>query len=128
MDKSKIAMIFGQNLKRYLDEKGWSQNELARKMGVTSSIVSAWAKGEKYPRADKQDALCRLFNCERTDLFDEPAVAAQYHIRKEALSLAKQMEEMPDRMPLVKMIFKIPQADLSRVLAMLAIFVKEEEQ
>lgn len=126
MDEKKAAEIFGQNLRRFLDERGWSQNELARKMGVTSATVSDWCRGAKYPRAAKQDILCQLFGCERTDLFDEPEIAAYYHIRREALGLAKRMEEMPNRIILVKLIFQIPEDDLQKVAAMLAIFAKED--
>lgn len=127
MDEKKAAEIFGQNLRRFLNEKGWSQNELARLMGVTSATVSDWCRGAKYPRAAKQDVLCQLFGCERTDLFDEPAVAAFWHIRREALGLAKKMEEMPNRIILIRMIFQIPEEDLQKVAAMLAIFAKEED-
>lgn len=42
--------IFSTNLKRILHEKGLSQNELARRLGVQSGTISKWMTHATYPR------------------------------------------------------------------------------
>jgi transcriptional regulator with XRE-family HTH domain len=45
-----------------------TQAELARKLNVTQSAVSAWEKGDKFPRKDRLRALCKLLDCKVDDL------------------------------------------------------------
>lgn len=49
--------VFAQNLKRYLEMKGLTQLELAEHMGCSSSTVSDWCNGKKYPRVDKMQRI-----------------------------------------------------------------------
>lgn len=41
---------------------GWSQQELAEKLGVTNVAVSQWERGVKQPKLEMREALCDLFN------------------------------------------------------------------
>lgn len=41
---------------------GWSQQELADKLGVTNVAVSQWERGVKQPKMEMREALCDLFN------------------------------------------------------------------
>lgn len=41
--------MFGNNLKKYRQEKGYSQSELARKLYVTRQCISKWEKGVTQP-------------------------------------------------------------------------------
>lgn len=45
-----------------------TQVEVARKLNVTQSAVSAWEKGQKFPRKETLQALCKLYNCKVDDL------------------------------------------------------------
>ena len=42
--------------------KGWSQQTLAEKLGVTNVAVSQWERGVKQPKMEMREALCDLFN------------------------------------------------------------------
>lgn len=42
--------------------KGWSQQMLAEKLGVTNVAVSQWERGAKQPKMEMREALCDLFN------------------------------------------------------------------
>lgn len=42
--------------------RGWSQQELADKLGVTNVAVSQWERGVKHPKMEMREALCDLFN------------------------------------------------------------------
>ena len=41
--------MFGDNLRRYRIEKGFSQNDVAEKLFVTRQCVSKWEKGATQP-------------------------------------------------------------------------------
>lgn len=38
-----------RDLARKLEKKGWSQQELSRRLGVEPAIVSRWMSGERVP-------------------------------------------------------------------------------
>ena len=63
--------VFSQNLRNLMYKKDISQRQLANMIGVSSTIVSDWYNGKKTPRMDKIDAMCKVLNCQRTDLILE---------------------------------------------------------
>lgn len=82
MSETDFNIIFSKNLKRYLLEYDMTQNDLAKKLGVGTSTVSYWCKGEKTPRMDKVDAMCSLFNCKRSDLMSEHLIEVDFSSTK----------------------------------------------
>ena len=66
-----ISEIFSSNLRRMLKEKGATQAELSRYMGISTPTVNNWCKGKIIPLLDKMDALCTFFACEPSDLLRE---------------------------------------------------------
>ena len=55
-------MVFAENLKAYLNSKGYTQLDLATYMNCSSSTVSDWCNGKKYPRVDKM-RIGLVFRC-----------------------------------------------------------------
>ena len=67
--------ILAENITKYMRENGWSQNELARKMGVSPTVVNKWVRQMSRPKNDKIDKMCQLFNIQRSDLLaDKSAI------------------------------------------------------
>lgn len=50
-------------IKEYREKLGLSSKELAERMGVDSTTVSAWESGRILPRAAKLPLLADLFGC-----------------------------------------------------------------
>jgi transcriptional regulator with XRE-family HTH domain len=65
-----IRAIFRDNLNKLFKEKCTTQKALADFLGVSGTTVSDWKKGNKMPRMDKIDAICRFFHVERSDLLN----------------------------------------------------------
>lgn len=42
-------MSFSQNVKALREEKGWSQSELAKKLGVSQALVAQYELGSRVP-------------------------------------------------------------------------------
>ena len=68
---------FARNLRNYIEQSQMTQKELAETIGVSTSTLNDWVKGEKYPRIDKIDLLANCFGVSKADLIeDKPPVNA----------------------------------------------------
>lgn len=63
--------IFSINLKRLMDEKGVSRQDLSKVFGVSYYTITDWVKGKKYPRMDKVEMLAAYFGVLKSDLIEE---------------------------------------------------------
>ena len=54
-------MTMGEKILNLRKARGWSQEELADRVGVTRQAVSRWESGSAKPDADKIIAICDLF-------------------------------------------------------------------
>lgn len=66
---SRIAEIFGSNIKKVRKRIGLSQGEVALKLGVTTPNVSRWESGDYLPNADQIDKLCEFLGVSASDMF-----------------------------------------------------------
>ena len=58
-------MTFGEKIKTLRNEKGWSQDELAKKLGVNRRAISCYENGTSYPRTmERYQQLAELFGVE----------------------------------------------------------------
>ena len=63
--------IFAENLKFYMNRLGYTQKDIAEKLGVTQQAVNIWCTGKGSPRLDKAQTLAQLLNVKMTDLTEE---------------------------------------------------------
>lgn len=66
-------------LKRERESRGWSQEDLAEKVGTTQKIVSRWERGENTPLPYYRQKLCKLFGKSAVELgfVEEPGSSEQ---------------------------------------------------
>ena len=64
--------IFSQNLRRFLEERGLEQVEVADALGVPPQTFNSWAKGKALPRMDKVQALADFLKLPKSALLDPP--------------------------------------------------------
>ncbi|MHB1668681.1 XRE family transcriptional regulator [Thiomonas sp.] len=72
--------IHSQNLQQALQDRGWSQKDLAAEMGLSAQAVTNWIKGADFPRPDKLLKLATTLRLSFTDLVitpskDQPVIA-----------------------------------------------------
>ena len=60
----------GKRIRKYREDRGLSQKELADKIGVSNSRISNWEKGINRPDADILADLCRALNVSPSELLD----------------------------------------------------------
>ena len=63
--------IFSINLKRLMEQKGISRQDLSKVLGVSYFTISDWVNGKKYPRMDKVEMLATYFGILKSDLIEE---------------------------------------------------------
>lgn len=80
--KDNMRMLQRWNLKR----KGFTQEELAKKLYVTRTAISKWESGRGLPNIDSLKALSKLFNVTIDDLLssDDILRAAEEEKNQEA--------------------------------------------
>ena len=69
MDKQEIAHFIGEKIKDYRKQKGWTQLELGKKIGLGKNAISNYEKGFRTPKKDTMFALAEAFNISIDDLF-----------------------------------------------------------
>ena len=61
-------MNFGEQLQQLRKHKKMSQENLAKKVGVSRQSISKWENGVAYPEMKHIMKLCSIFHCKITDL------------------------------------------------------------
>lgn len=95
-------MTFGEKIKKLRTEKGWTQEQLAQKIGKRSRAIVRYERGESYPRSrETYHKLAELFSVDVNYLLTEneefmAEVGEQYGRRgqlqaEEVLSQAREL-------------------------------------
>lgn len=66
--------IFSKNLRRLMEQKGVSRQDLSKILGVSYFTISDWVNGKKYPRMDKVEMLADYFGVLKSDLIEEKGI------------------------------------------------------
>ena len=69
-----IRDVFCANLQTLMKLRGITQSDIALALDVSSSTVSDWCNGKKYPRADKVQKLADLLDVKFSSLTNEDAL------------------------------------------------------
>ncbi|MDY4014906.1 helix-turn-helix domain-containing protein [Parafannyhessea umbonata] len=72
-------MGFADNVRANRERLGLSQEELARRVGLTNSAVSQWEGGRAKPRIGVMKALSEIFGMTVSELLGEDAPGAGIH-------------------------------------------------
>lgn len=67
-------IIFSKNLNYFLTKSGKSQKDVCEDLNFSSSTVSDWFSGKKYPRIGTLQILADYFNIKKSQLIEERTV------------------------------------------------------
>lgn len=71
MNAEENKRIMAQNIKRYMDRKGVTNQQLCDDLGFKYTTFMDWIKGVTYPRIGKVEAMANYFGCEKSDLIED---------------------------------------------------------
>jgi len=74
MTVQELTIVFGKNIKRFRDFYGFSQEQLAEKMGLSVISICAIENGKKFVRADKLVNFATLFKTDVYELFKPESI------------------------------------------------------
>lgn len=101
INEKSYSLITSRNLRRLIFEKQVEQKDVAKAIGVSQSIVSSWVNGTRTPKMKNIDALCRYFNCKRSDIMEAPGTVHENEITDEQAELIQlTMKASPDNVKL----------------------------
>lgn len=64
--------IFCKNFRRYVDNSGKTQRDIAKDLGYSYTTVNTWYRGSAIPNAAKIQTLADYFRIKKSDLLDAP--------------------------------------------------------
>ena len=102
--------IFAYNLKRYMELKGRSRNDISEALGISYYTVSDWVNGKKYPRMDKVEMLANYFGIQKSDLIEK---------KGEEKSPPEELQLNEGERMLVELFRKVPKEHQELVLRMI---------
>ena len=82
-------MKFGDKLIELRKKNGYSQEELAEKLGVSRQSVSKWESNNTYPETDKIIQIANLFDCSMDDLINDKVTNVESTLRKNRNNVRK---------------------------------------
>jgi transcriptional regulator with XRE-family HTH domain len=114
--------IFVKNLRYLMNARGISQADICRELGMSSTTVSDWCTGKKYPRVDAMQRLADLLGVLFSTLTTEGGIQDFED---------QQRIEVLHENPTLRMLFdkqrNMDQTDLSAVLAVVNAIQKERD-
>ncbi len=113
-------MAKGEMLKFLRKQRGYSQEQIARKLGVTQGTVSNWENGTAEPSAKKLTALAEIY-CVSVDTLMGHAVGDQEAVDTDTMQLREQLRRRPEMKVLFDAAGKATPEQINAVVAMLEV-------
>lgn len=71
MNIAENKQIMARNIKRYMESKGVTNQQLCDALDFKYTTFMDWIKGVTYPRIGKVEAMANYFGCEKSDLIED---------------------------------------------------------
>lgn len=71
MNTTENKQIMARNIKRFMESKGVTNQQLCDALDFKYTTFMDWIKGVTYPRIGKIEAMANYFGCEKSDLIED---------------------------------------------------------
>lgn len=93
--EQKLRDTLAANLSFRILISGDSQARIAERTGISTSALSSYVQGTRYPRPGQLDALAKYFHCSVRELTDDPTEGSGMgNISSEARQIAFSFDEL----------------------------------
>ena len=124
MTKEWSKRVLARNLKKYMQESGKSQKEMAEVVGVSAPTFNEWINAKKYPRIDKIQIMADYFGIKKSDLIEEKISDDLQNKNDIATDIVQRLNSDKEFCELVLLINKLDNKQMSSVKNMLSSLVK----
>lgn len=76
-ERSKRSAYISKNIKALRESVGWSQSELSRQAGITSSAISQIERGDRMPSLIVCRKLAKAFNVSVAELTGDTSLSSE---------------------------------------------------
>lgn len=111
-------MNFAERLRDLRTQKGLSQIELAKKLGLSNSTISMYERGEREPDFETLDLIGDFFNVDVNYLLGKE-VGSTYYLDPQAAEMAKEVFEREEMRVLFDTVKDVSKEDIETVIKMI---------
>jgi transcriptional regulator with XRE-family HTH domain len=126
MSSDRNKEILAANIKKYMEQKGVSNQQLCDDLNFKYTTFMDWIKAVTYPRMPKVEAMANYFGVKKSDLIEEKT-PEQIEVEKKASSIAEavlKMKSEPEFLSLIEKLMKLESSQIRSVDQMLITFLK----
>ena len=125
MNADRNKEIMAQNIKRYMDMKGVTNQQLCDALDFKYTTFMDWIKGVTYPRIGKVEAMANYFGCEKSDLIEEKMTEEIKKDNDTISSIVVRMTMDKDFLAAVESLYALDQEQIKGIQVMLKAFNKD---
>ena len=114
-----------KNIKRYMDMKGVTNQQLCDALDFKYTTFMDWIKGVTYPRIGKVEAMANYFGCEKSDLIEEKMTPEIEKDNDTLSSIIVRMTMDKDFLAVVESLYTLDSEQLKGIQGMLKAFHKD---
>lgn len=99
MNEGENKLIMARNIKRFMEMKGVSNQQVCDALGFKYTTFMDWIKGVTYPRIGKVEAMAQYFGCEKSDLIEdkkEEPITQGDGLSEDMVELIECIKRLPD--------------------------------
>lgn len=89
-------MNFGEKLKELRTKNNLTQQDLAKKMDISSKTIGRWEKENNIPDATKLKKLCKILKCNMEDLTGEKEVVQEKKTKEKKVTKTEKIEPVKE--------------------------------
>ena len=100
MNTEENKRIMARNIKRYMEQKGVTNQQICDALDFKYTTFMDWIKGVTYPRIGKVEAMANYFGCEKSDLIEDkkekPTTQAGDELSMDMQELISRLKTLPE--------------------------------
>ena len=125
MNTDRNKEIMAQNIKRYMDMKGVTNQQLCDALDFKYTTFMDWIKGVTYPRIGKVEAMANYFGCEKSDLIEEKMTPEIKKDNDTISSIVVRMTMDKEFLAVVESLYALDSDQIKGIQGMLKAFNKD---
>ena len=125
MNDNRNKEIMAKNIKRYMEMKGVTNQQLCDALDFKYTTFMDWIKGVTYPRIGKVEAMANYFGCEKSDLIEEKMTPEIEKDNDTLSSIIVRMTMDKEFLAVVESLYTLDSEQIKGIQGMLKAFNKD---